>query len=80
MEKKHNILYVDDVKWPPASAIRMPYIIFWMSKEGLMEIFKGHRKSSGKLPQTGCRSSNVNSQQMNAKGAIQICETIGIAH
>ncbi len=62
MEKNHNILYVDDVKWPPASAIRMPYIIFWMSKEGVREILKGRRKSLGKLPVTGCRSSDVNTQ------------------
>ncbi len=62
MEKKYNILYVDDVRWPPASAIRMPYIIFWMSKEAVREILKGRRKSHGKLPGTGCRSSHVSTQ------------------
>jgi hypothetical protein len=62
MEKKHNIIYVDDVKWPPASTIKMPYVIFWMGKEGVMEIFKKCRKSPGKLPVTGCRSSDVNTQ------------------
>ncbi len=62
MEKKQNILYIDDVKWPPASAIRMPYIIFWMSKEAVREILKGRRKSPGKLPVTGCGSSHVNTQ------------------
>ena len=64
MEKKHNILYVDDVKWPPASTIKMPYVIFWMGKEGVKEIFKKRRKSPGKLPAnpkpatdaTGCAS------------------------
>ena len=60
MEKNQNILYVDDVKWPPPSAMRMPHIIFWMSKEGVREILKGRRKSPGKLPLTGCRSSDVN--------------------
>jgi len=56
MEKKHNILYVDDVKWPPSSAIKMPHVIFWMGKEGLMEIFRKRRKSPGKLPTTHCSS------------------------
>jgi hypothetical protein len=57
MEKSNNILYVDDVKWPPASTIKMPRVIFWMGKEGVMEIFKKRRESSGKLPVTGCKSS-----------------------
>jgi len=70
MEKKYNILYVDDVKWPPASAMRMPHIIFWMSKEAVMEIFRGRRKTTGKLPSTGCRSSDANAQKMNVNGAI----------
>jgi hypothetical protein len=60
MEKSHNILYVDDVKWPPASTIKMPHVIFWMGKEGVkegvMEIFKKCRKSRGKLPATSCSS------------------------
>ncbi len=61
MEKKNNILYVDDVKWPPVSTIRMPYVIFWMGKEGVMEIFKKRRKLPKKIPATGCRS-NENTQ------------------
>ena len=58
MEKKHNILYVDDVKWPPASTIKMPHVIFWMGKEGVMEIFKKCRKSLGKLPANSCSSGD----------------------
>ena len=58
MEKKHNILYVDDVKWPPASTIKMPHVIFWMGKEGVMGIFKKCRKSLAKLPANSCSSGD----------------------